>query len=184
MKQGVRLHVLFVCTGNICRSPTAERLSALMGAERDIPDFRTSSAGTRAVIGHEMHKQAAEALRALGGDPSGFMARHLTSRIAGAADLVLTMTTAHRSAVLELAPRQLRKTFTLSEASLLAAEYEPRSLADLADLRPRLAGRQADDIPDPIGQDDSYFAAVAALIAHALPPIIELCRRSVALPDS
>jgi protein-tyrosine phosphatase len=155
----------------------------MLGAEREVQDLTTSSAGTRAVIGHAMHAEAATALSALGGDPSGFVARHLTTRIASAADLVLTMTTAHRNSVLELAPRQLRRTFTLGEASFLAAEYEPASLADLADLRPHLAGRGVDDIPDPMGQDASYFTAIAASIARALPPIIELCRRSVTFPD-
>nr|WP_308204840.1 low molecular weight phosphatase family protein [Mycobacterium hackensackense] len=182
-ESGADLHILFVCTGNICRSPTGERLAAARGAELQIPDFATSSAGTRALIGHPMHADAARVLEELGGDASGFVARHLTAPVANDADLVLTMTAAHRNDVLELAPRQFRKTFTLSEAALLAAEYEPPTVTDLAALRPHLAGRAAADIADPIGQDRQYFAAVGARIAELLTPILELCRRSSDSPS-
>ena len=142
-----------------------------------------SSAGTRAVIGHQMHTKAAHVLESLGGDPSGFVARQLTPPIAAAADLVIAMTTTHRNDILELAPRQLRKTFTLSEASTLAADHDTSTVADLAALRPRLAGRPVDDVPDPIGRDPEYFAEVGARIAALLPPIIELCGRSMTSPS-
>jgi protein-tyrosine phosphatase len=131
-----------------------------------------------------MHAEAARVLERLGGDPSGFVARHLTPPVANDADLVLTMTTAHRNGVLELAPRQLRKTFTLSEASLLATECGPTHIADLAGLRPRLARRTVTDIPDPIGQDPECFAKVGRQIALLLPPILELCRRSAPSPSA
>jgi protein-tyrosine phosphatase len=103
-KRGVRvLRVLLVSTGNICRSPTAERLAASYGARFEVPDFRASSAGTRAMIGHPIHHDAALLLEKLGGEVSNFAARQLTSRIASEADLVLTVTRAHRRTVLELA---------------------------------------------------------------------------------
>jgi protein-tyrosine phosphatase len=172
------LHVLFVCTGNICRSPTAERLAAAYATQLQIPNFRASSAGTRAVISHPIHNDAALVLEKLGGDASDFAARQLTSRIASDADLVLTMTKAHRDAVLELAPRQLHRTFTLSEAARLALECHAQTVADLAALRPHLAARDLSDIPDPIGQSAEFHAMVGSQIADLLPPILELCLRS------
>jgi protein-tyrosine phosphatase len=114
-------------------------------------------------------------LETLGGDVSDFTARHLTSKVASQADLVITMTKTHRDAVLELAPRQLQRTFGLTEAAQLVADYGAESVADLATLRPRLA-RQPTDIPDPIGQDPDVFATVGAHIAELLPPILKLCR--------
>ena len=177
------LHVLFVCTGNICRSPIAERLAAAYSAACQVPGLTTSSAGTRAVIAHPIHPDAVLVLETLGGDVSNFAARQLTSRIASDADLVLTMTKVHRDAVLELAPRQLRRTFTLSEAARLASECTARTVADLAALRPHLAARDRSDIPDPIGQGAEFFAMVGSQIADLLPPILELCRRSQLAAD-
>lgn len=170
------MHVLFVCTGNICRSPTAERLAVAYSARLQIPDFTASSAGTRAVIGHPIHPQATPVLEKLGGDASSFAARQLTARIASNADLVLTMTKAHRDVVLELAPHRLNHTFTLSEAARLVSKFEARTVTDLAALRSHLAQGDVSDISDPIGQDADVFAMVGSQIAELMHPIIHLCR--------
>jgi low molecular weight protein-tyrosine phosphatase len=123
-----------------------------------------------------MHHDAALALASLGGRASDFAARQLTPKIASTADLVLAMTMAHRDAVLELAPRQLNRTFTLSEAAHLVSECNARDVTELAALRPKLTAHERSDIPDPIGQSQEVFAMVASQIAELLPPILELCR--------
>jgi protein-tyrosine phosphatase len=130
------------------------------------------------VISHPIQHDAALVLEKLGGDASNFAARQLTSRIALDADLVLTMTRAHRDTVLELAPRQLHRTFTLREAARLASECNARNVADLAALRPHLVARGPLDIADPMGQSAEFFATIGSQIADLLPPILELCRRS------
>ena len=165
-----------MCTGNICRSPTAERLAIDRATAAGLSSFEASSAGTRAAMGHPVHPHAARVLLALGGDPNNFAARHLTEKIAAGADLILTMTTAHRDAVLEVAPQQLRRTFTLLEAARLVTEQNARTIADLANLRPYLDANDAVDIADPIGQSPEVFAAIGNQIAAALPPILEICR--------
>ena len=172
------VHIIFVCTGNICRSPTAERLAIAYAGEHGIPDFTASSAGTRAVIGRPIHKDAAVVLEKLRGDASRFAARQLTSKVASSADLIVTMTRDHRDIVLEAAPRQIQRTFTLTEAARLASLDEVETLADLAALRSRLGASEILDIPDPIGQSAEVFAAVGAQIADLLPPILEVCRRA------
>jgi protein-tyrosine phosphatase len=130
------------------------------------------------VIAHPIHYDAALVLEKLGGEASNFAARQLTSRIASDADLILTMTRAHRDTVLELAPRQLHRTFTLNEAARLASECNARNVADLAVLRPHLAAHELSDIPDPVGQSAEFFTMVGSQIADLLLPILELCRRS------
>lgn len=95
-----------------------------------------SGAGIRAVIGHPIQHEAAAVIERLGGDASDFAARQLTAKIANDADLVITMTKAHRDAVLELAPRRLRKTFILSAASLLASHSGAETTEQLADSDP------------------------------------------------
>src|SRR3954470_23136084 len=70
--------VLFVCIGNVCRSPVGERLlAARLPAER----FAISSAGVGAMVGYAMSRYAAEELKSYGGDPTGFAARQLTPRM-------------------------------------------------------------------------------------------------------
>lgn len=172
------MHVLFVCTGNICRSPTAERLAVAQANKLQFRKFKASSAGTRAVIGSPIHHESALIIEQLGADPSDFAARQLTPRIASSADLVITMTKAHRDTVLEMAPTQLRRTFTLGEAACLVTEGNAQSLEHLAELRPRWASKRATDLTDPIGRSSEVYAQVGAQIALLLPPIIELCRQS------
>jgi protein-tyrosine phosphatase len=136
------------------------------------------------VIGHTIQHDAALVLEKLGGEASNFAARQLTSRIASDADLIVAMTRAQRDNVLELAPHQLHRTFTLSEAARLASEGNARNVADLAALRPHLAAHKLWDIPDPVGQSAEFFMMVGSQIADLVLPILELCRRSSALaPD-
>lgn len=156
----------------------AERLAAAMGDQLEIPGFATSSAGTRAVVGHAIHPSAAAVLDGLGADGSDFVARQLTPPIASAADLVLTMTRDHRDAVLERAPHKLHRTFTVAEASRLAAEFDAQVTGDLAHFRSRITATDSLDILDPIGQEPEVFASVGQRIADLLPPILQLCLRS------
>jgi protein-tyrosine phosphatase len=88
------------------------------------------------------------------------------------------MTRAHRDAVLELAPRQLRRTFTLTEAAELIARFDPAGVGDLAGLRPQLRADDVADVADPIGQSPEVFARVGSQIAALVEPIVEFCRRS------
>lgn len=141
-----------------------------------IPGITSSSAGTHAVIGNPIHPEAARIIHSLGGDPQHFAARQVNARIASNADLVLTMTRAHRHAVLELAPRQLRRTFTLREAAELAARCGAQSLDDLAALRSHLPANDFLDIPDPIGRGADVFDIVGTQITELLPPILQLCQ--------
>lgn len=170
------MRLLFVCTGNICRSPIAERLAAAYAMRNEISELAVASAGTRAVVAHSVHPEAARVLEALGGDPSNFAARRLTAKIASAADLVVTMTRAHRDSVLELAPHMLRTTYTLTEVQRLATAHGAHDIDALANLRRHLASSDLPDIPDPIGQTTAVFNAVGAQIAELLPPVLELCR--------
>ncbi|PQE00644.1 low molecular weight phosphatase family protein [Mycobacterium sp. EPG1] len=170
------MRILFVCTGNICRSPTAERLAIAYGAQLDMPDLQIESAGVRAVVGHAIHPYAALVIEGLGADPTNFSARQLNPRIASGADLILTMTQEHRDQVLERAPRAFRRTFTLTEAAQLARLPAADSVADLADLR-TMSGPKVTDIPDPINRDIGVFEDVGSLIADCIPPILRLCQR-------
>jgi protein-tyrosine phosphatase len=188
------LTILFVCTGNICRSAFAERLGrGYLDAvlDGDGASIRLSSAGTRAVVGSAMHADTALVLRGFGGDPGSFTASQLDAESILAADLVLTMTRAHRSAVLDLEPRALARTFTLCEASELLSELATAAGQDdavvdldglarhLADARRGRPGSDADDVPDPIGRSPEFHEEVGERIAAALLPLLARLSASV-----
>lgn len=173
-RQELVLHILFVCTGNICRSPTAERLVALYGSKAKIRDLTASSAGTRAVIGHPMQSEAASVLTELGGSADDFVARQLSSRLIGEADLILVMTASQRDAVLELAPHRFPRTFLLSEMSLMA-QAGAASLDALAAMRGQLHRAGPVEVADPMGRSAQVFAAVGRQIATLLHPVVDWC---------
>ncbi|HST63645.1 MAG TPA: hypothetical protein VLM05_00530, partial [Mycobacteriales bacterium] len=126
--------VLVVCSGNVCRSPLAERLLRArldqeLGAGAGL--FTVTSAGTTAVVGAPMDPRAAAVARSLGADPDHFRARDLDAEQVIAADLVLTATRQHRGAVLRLHPAAHRYTFTLREFDRLTATVRDDHLPDL-----------------------------------------------------
>lgn len=92
--------VLFVCTGNLCRSPMAEALAAAVGP----PGVEFRSAGVAAVEGASPSAAAVRTCAEIGVDLSGQRARTLDRAEAEGADRVYVMTRAHREAVLQIAP--------------------------------------------------------------------------------
>jgi len=182
------MRLLFVCTGNLCRSQIAaglaERwLQGLPPAEARLVEVL--SAGTGAPQGEPMDRRSATALTRLGGDAGGRRAQALTAGLAVDADLVLTMTREHRRKALALSPRGLRRTFTLLEAADLVREIDVHDLSALpASERAREVGLRmdarrahravstSDDIEDPIGRRSAVHDEVAETIARALQPLL------------
>ncbi|MBM3876513.1 MAG: ribose 5-phosphate isomerase B [Verrucomicrobia bacterium] len=106
--------ILFVCTGNICRSPMAEGIFRHAVRNR-AQQFRVISAGVGAINGQSASGHAMSALREIGIDLSGFRSRMLTGQLVGDADLIFGMTRGHVEAVSLLYPQAMEKTLLLRE---------------------------------------------------------------------
>ena len=114
--------ILFVCTGNICRSPMAEGL--FRNAVKGRGDFRVISAGVGAVDGLPPSGYATEALKELGIDISKQRSRMLTAELVQQADFIFGMTHSHVDAITLLYPQAAEKTFLLREFDETLDSYE------------------------------------------------------------
>src|SRR5437899_9459364 len=114
--------ILFVCTGNVCRSPMAEGL--FRHAVKGRNDFRVLSAGVGAVEGQPPSEHAVQALRELGIDISKQRSRMLTGELVQQADYIFGMTHSHVDAVALLYPHAAEKTFMLREFDETLDNYE------------------------------------------------------------
>jgi protein-tyrosine phosphatase len=182
------MRVLFVCSGNICRSPLgAQVLTARLGP--DAPAFVVESAGTIAQDGVPMDDAAAAQSVRLGGAPDGHRSRYLTEAIAGSADLVLTAERSHRAAVVSLAPRTAKRAFTLKQFARVLDGLEPGDLSgvtspsELVERVGRLRGSVPppadaadDDVDDPYRRSTATHARVADEIAAALVVVADALR--------
>jgi protein-tyrosine-phosphatase len=97
--------VLFVCAGNICRSPLAEAIARRLASERRL-HVEFESAGVSAIDGGPATPEALQVAREHGLDLSSFSSRSLTARAVRRADLVLTMTAEQRARSRSLGARR------------------------------------------------------------------------------
>ncbi|MGG6380111.1 low molecular weight phosphatase family protein [Paenarthrobacter sp. NEAU-H11] len=153
--------ILTVCTGNICRSPVAERLLQA-GLDQAVPGgFVVASAGTRAMVGDPMQPLSADIVRTFGGNPDNFAARQLTPKILRGVDLVLTMTSAHRGEVLQLDASFLKRTFTIREFARMLDVLDQRAAASGGSA----PARDDDDDGGWLGANTAFWKSLPARAA-------------------
>lgn len=177
--------MLTVCTGNICRSPMAERLFQA-GLKEHLGDrLVVTSAGTRALTGNPIDPRVAGKIRDVGGDSQGFHARQLSPAVLSNQDLVLALSREHRSRIVEMEPRMLRKTFTLREFARLLPTLSPSpsisgvdrwknavSLAIRA-RSPSAGPPENDDVVDPYRQS---YETYEEMYSQCIPAVTDIVR--------
>lgn len=120
-------NILFVCTGNTCRSSMAEALLRHFAAENPKLELTVKSAGTAAFGNQSASHNANEALHELGIDLSAHRSQAISERLIDEADLVLAMTSAHKQQLLFMKPDAAHKIFTLAE---FTSEDQSKNISD------------------------------------------------------
>ena len=117
IKGVISMKILFVCTGNTCRSCMAEALAGKLLEDRfgTGGNIRVSSAGLAAAPGEPASPFAIEAVAWKGADMSDHRAVRLTPEKVLEADLILTMTRGHRDDVNNMFPGHKERVFTLAD---------------------------------------------------------------------
>src|SRR3989441_4155468 len=152
--------ILFVCTGNICRSPMAEGL--FRHAVKGRNDFRVVSAGVGAVEGVPPSDHAVRALKELGIDISRQRSRMLTADLVQQADYIFGMTHSHVDAITMLYPQAAEKTFLLREFDETLDSYE-------------------NDISDPIGGSFEIYVACRDQIEQGIASMLKFIEQTSGL---
>ena len=99
------MNILFVCSGNTCRSPLAEALAKRIAVKRGLRDINVSSAGTNAWDNVPATDEALLVGMERDVDLTGHRARKLTPAIVSEADLIFVMTPGHLEQVKQMGGR-------------------------------------------------------------------------------
>jgi protein-tyrosine phosphatase len=165
-------------------------------------DIQVLSAGTGALVGQQMPRQAQVLARNLGiSNPELHLAQSLTVEHLRAADLVIALSREHRRTIVEMLPRGARHTFTLRELARLLMEVEDSDFAEIEsletdDIHGRLRGLvevtasrrgmvpppdspDDDDVVDPYRRDDMIYAVSAQQIVPAITTLQSQIDRAI-----
>ncbi|UCD16662.1 MAG: low molecular weight protein arginine phosphatase [Candidatus Zixiibacteriota bacterium] len=153
--------IMFVCTGNTCRSPMAEGALRKLFENDRVDGIEVSSCGTGAAASFPATDYAIEACRIWNADISRHLSQPLVKELIEKADLILTMSPAHCHRVITLDPGAAGKTFLLKNY--------PET------------GCNGEGIDDPIGGSlDIYnrtFLEIGEELGRILPHLVEAARR-------
>ena len=150
--------ILFVCTGNVCRSPMAEGLFRHVTRGRN--DFRAISAGVGAIEGLPPSEHAVRAMKELGIDIAHQRSRMLTGKLVQEADFIFGMSHSHVDAITLLYPQAAEKTFLLREFDETLGSYE-------------------NDISDPIGQSYEVYCSCRDQIEQGMVSMLKFLDAAV-----
>jgi protein-tyrosine-phosphatase len=143
-------HILFVCTGNLCRSPMAAGLLRKRLADEALDHHMVTSAGVWAVDGRPASEHAVTVMAEHGADITAHIAHTLNAADVAEADLILVMSREHAVAIRHTWPQYGWKVHRLAE----------------------MAGKRR-DVEDPYGQSVEVYRACAAEIARYIDDGLE-----------
>ncbi len=152
--------VLFVCTGNSCRSVIAEGLFRRMLGEAGI-EIKVSSAGVSSFSGIEPSEETVRVLGERGVDMSQHRGRRINASMANESDIIFVMQNFHKEHILAMAPDVESKVYVVSDF-----------LKHVENKRPDLG------IPDPIGRGFHFYVTVTDMIQDSLNQVLSLLKEA------
>ncbi len=158
MSSNSKFQILFVCSGNSCRSPLAEGLLRLKLPSRLQDEVEVKSAGTLGIEGSPAARYSVELVQEMGGDISSHRSQSLTEELMRETDLVLAMASEHVDYLHEEFPQYRENVFLLKRFGRAAGEAN----TDDSD----------DDIFDPVGLSKETYRLCAEIIDEELERIM------------
>lgn len=155
--------VVFVCTGNTCRSPMAEAIFRQKVTEMGLVKLKVASAGTKAKKGDALNEKSAQILMDKGIAPLNFTAKKVDKRMLTQSLAIVCMTDIQRDLLMELRWQALR---SLGEEEI---ENNIYSFSELAGY----------EVLDPYGRDMDCYKYVFGLLEGGMSAVIEKL-----IPDS
>ncbi len=152
-----RKKIVFVCTGNTCRSPMAEILLKARLEGLELKGFTVASAGIKAKRGDTINPYSLQVLKENGLTVEGFASKRLTDKLAREAFAIICMTTAQRDYLLDFRWNAMKK------AGEEAFDNNVYAFAELTGY----------DVPDPYGKDVDCYRYVYGLLSAGVTAVVE-----------
>ena len=149
--------IVFICTGNTCRSPMAEKLLDKALKEQKLGGFTITSAGTKAKRGDTINPKSQAVLEEGGIFVQEFKSKKIMPTMLRDAFAIVCMTESHRDYLMDMRWNVLRK------AGVEEIENNVYSFAELTGT----------DVLDPYGKDMDCYRYVYALLATGMPKVID-----------